>query len=132
MKKPLRKLLLWIYPELKDIPIKENIVSKWHDIINDNVDILKHCERIIQRNDALIEINKSLLDKTEVSVDVHNKSDSWAVISLEGEKKTYIKFIDLSDKDIEEIAEFLSHFDRRKIDATPRVKKWIETKINTL
>lgn len=70
-------------------------------------------------NDDLVKI---LLDKTEVSVDVHDPragSKSWAVISIEGEKTVLIKFIDLGKSDIQQIATFLRNFDRRKIDATP-------------
>ena len=65
---------------------------------------------------------KNMLDNIDVSVDVHEYSRSWAVISLQGRKTDYIKFVDLEDSDIKEIGMFLRKFDRRtnvKIDATP-------------
>lgn len=77
-----------------------------------------------------LEAMKILFKHFEISVDVHEKQGSWAVISAQGEKRTLIKFIDLSDKHIQEIAAFLKNFERKKIDANPQVKGWIDVNIN--
>ena len=57
----------------------------------------------------------------DVSVDVHHRSGSWAVVSLQGTKTDYIKFIDLGNRDMMEIARFLRQYDRAnvKLDASP-------------
>lgn len=61
----------------------------------------------------------NLLGNLDVSVDVHYRSRSWAVISIQGHTSDYIKFIDLGSRDIQEIQMFLSKFDRGKVDANP-------------
>ncbi len=68
----------------------------------------------------------NVLSGIDVSVDVHEYdhkySPSWAVISLQGQKSDYIKFINLGDRSIRDIAEFLRRYERDsniKIDATP-------------
>lgn len=70
-----------------------------------------------------------LLGNVDVSVDVHEccgYARSWAVISLQGTKTDYIKFINLGDSDIREIKRFLGRFERDvniKIDARPDTSK---------
>lgn len=70
-----------------------------------------------------------LFTDIKVGVDYHEKSSSWAVISLQGEKLDYLKFIDLERKDIQDIQHFLRHFDKRNrtIDANPQIKGWLKT-----
>lgn len=69
---------------------------------------------------AMARINQ-MLGNLDVSVDVHLRSRSWAVLSLQGKKTDFIKFIDLGDRDVCEIQKFLRTFDREqvKIDANP-------------
>lgn len=73
----------------------------------------------------------SLLENIDVSVDVHQHdrySRSWAVISLQGKKSDYVKFVDLGDSDIRHIQQFLRQFERNsniKIDAAPDASKWL-------
>ena len=67
---------------------------------------------------------KNILQNIDVSVDVHEYkySPSWAVVSLQGQKTDYIKFIDLRDSDLREIGSFLRRYEREaniKIDASP-------------
>lgn len=68
---------------------------------------------------------ENIIGNIDVSIDVHDYhkyAKSWAVISLQGSKSDYIKFINLGDSDIVEIKRFLSNFDRNnniKIDASP-------------
>lgn len=75
-----------------------------------------------------------VLSNIDVSVDVHeyhhDYSPSWAVISLQGKKSDYIKFIDLGPSDIREIGAFLRQFERRnistKVDATPIASSFLK------
>lgn len=70
----------------------------------------------------------NILGNLDVSVGVHMKSGSWAVVSLQGQRADYIKFIDLGDRDICEIQKFLRTFDREqiKIDANPFITMGIK------
>ena len=68
----------------------------------------------------------------EVSIDHHMKTDSWAIIKLDtGPKTCYIKFIDLGRQELREICEFLSRYDRSKIDTTPMVGNQINRMYRT-
>lgn len=64
-----------------------------------------------------------MFENSDISIDVDNKgyrgcrSDSWAVISIQGERSDFIKFVQLKDRDIQEISYFLRQFQRGKIDA---------------
>lgn len=76
---------------------------------------------------------KQLLDNIDVSVDVHENSysPSWAVISLQGQKTDYIKFIDLRDSDIRDVSFFLRRYEKLrniKIDASPRASSFLRIK----
>lgn len=80
---------------------------------------------------------KNILNNIDVSVDVHeynhHHSPSWAVISLQGQKTDYIKFIDLGDRELREIANFLRQFERGrdiKIDAHPQTSKLLKIRKN--
>ena len=92
MKKIFRKLFNWIF-----------------------ADEIKNLNILIYR----IEEKEKLIDKTlhnfDISLDVRldKYTPSWACFSLQGQKKDYVKFISLPDRDIEEIARFVSRFDKR-------------------
>jgi len=67
---------------------------------------------------------EDVLSNFDCSVDVHTEkySSSWAVISLQGQKSDYLKFIDLGNSDIRQIADFLRRFEKQnniKVDADP-------------
>jgi hypothetical protein len=69
---------------------------------------------------------RKMYDTLDISVDVHDpsytKARSWAVLSLQGDKSTMVKFVDLGDNDIHEIAAFLRKFEKDrgiKVDASP-------------
>lgn len=77
----------------------------------------------------------NLLQNIDVSVDVHEyhrHARSWAVISLQGTKTDYIKFVDLYDSDILEIQRFLRNFERGnhniKIDASPQASAYLRVR----
>ena len=74
--------------------------------------------QIIKSHNQTIAVS-NLLQNIDISVDLHKYAPSWAVISIQGQKSDYIKFVDLGQRDIIEIQRFLRRFDRskRKIDA---------------
>lgn len=66
----------------------------------------------------------SAISLEDISVDVHQRGGSWAVINLRGEKRNYLKFVDLDDASLKEIVSFLRQFekvhpDNINIDAGP-------------
>lgn len=73
----------------------------------------------------------NILSNIDVSVDVHKNhkyAKSWAVISLQGQNVDYIKFVELGNADIREIASFLRQFERRsniKVDSTPETSEFL-------
>lgn len=68
----------------------------------------------------------NLFENIDVSVDVNQRSPSWAVISIQG-KQDYIKFIDLGQSEIRDIQHFLRHFERNvKVDASPQMSNFIK------
>ena len=75
---------------------------------------------------------KNILSNIDVSVDVHEYdhrySPSWAVISLQGHNTDYIKFVDLGERNIQEISSFLHQYERArsiKIDASPHTSQFM-------
>lgn len=131
MKKLLRKIFYWLFPELKS---SVDYIVEQQKRINELEE--KRCLLVVESSHHLTEVSehvknvlfitKELLKDWDISVDVHEKGNSWAVISLKGEKRSLIKFIDLGDKDIKEISNFLRHFERRNIDASPQVKRYLQ------
>ena len=115
IKKYLKKLFNWIFEEELSKLKKETENAYQQSLIAN--DILKRAKQRAK------DIN-NLLGNLDVSVDIHRYSSSWAVISLQGKTTDYLKFVNLGESQIREIAQFLSNFDRSKIDANP-----LETKM---
>ena len=92
---------------------------------------IKKAEAISVRLNRQHEIFDKVLSGIEVSVDVHEyerRANSWAVISLQGQKTDYIKFVDLGTKDVVEIGKFLRQFERNaniKVDASPQASEFL-------
>ena len=117
MRKLLRKLFDWIF--------KEELETLEYRIKNANYTKMA-VEDTLDRA-------KAMLDGIDISVDVHDYkySPSWAVISLQGQSADYIKFVDLGDKDVRDIALYLRRFEREaniKVDATPQASKFLKVK----
>ncbi len=71
---------------------------------------------------------ENLLGKLDVGVDVNDyrKGRSWAVVSLQGVRADFIKFVDLDDKDIRYISNMLKTIERAKaikLDVTPNASE---------
>lgn len=108
-----KKIIRWIFKsELHEMEVATDRMEKATD----------NC--IIQENRI-----KNLIGNFDVSVDVHQRSPNWAVISLQGKKTDYIKFIELGYQDLMEVERFLRQFERKsniKIDAMPYATNFLK------
>lgn len=65
----------------------------------------------------------------KVGVDYHHYPDerreSWAVVCLEGERKTFVNFYNLKDNDVRDVETFLKHFETKSkiVDSPFRMGK---------
>lgn len=73
------------------------------------------------------EVDAFIREFGSVSVDVHMKEKSWAVINI-GTKGggCYLKFVDLGQSDLREIQRFLSQFETKQIDASPFDRRFLD------
>lgn len=122
MKKLLRKLFLYLFKE--DFKRMKALERDLKELIH-----RQKCATSLAEVRA--ERIRKLLGNIDVSVDVHHRSGSWAVVSLQGGKTDYIKFIDLGNRDMMDIAHFLRQYDRKnvKIDASPFDRHMINEQI---
>lgn len=87
---------------------------------------IKDLERISSLNNTIDKHNVqigNLLSLVEIGVDVNierKRGRGWAVICLNG-KSDYVKFVDLAEKDIRGIRDFISSYEgtKKTIDAPP-------------
>ena len=122
MKKLLRKLFLYLFKE--DFQRMKALERDLEGLIH-----RQKCATSLAEVRA--ERIRKLLGNIDVSVDVHHRSGSWAVVSLHGGKTDFIKFIDLGNRDMMDIAHFLRQYDRKnvKIDASPFDRHMINEQI---
>lgn len=118
MKKLLRKLFLYLF--------KEDFQRM--KALERNLEGLIHRQKCAT---SLAEVRAERIRKLLGNIDVHHHSGSWAVVSLQGGKTDYIKFVDLDQRSIREISAFLRQFDRQnvKIDANPFDRKMLNEEI---
>ncbi len=120
MKSILQRLFVWLFSE--QIAKEKEAIKKEIDYIKLlSIDLSQLETRLQGKEDV---INK-LFANMEVSADIHQNGNSWAVISIHGEAADYIKFIDFSGSDLRELKAFLKNFERKKIDATPAVAEYL-------
>lgn len=108
MKKLLRKLFLYLFKE--DFQRMKALERDLEGLIH-----RQKCATSLAEVRA--ERIRKLLGNIDVSVDVHQRSGSWAVVSLQGGKTDYIKFVDLDQRSIREISAFLRQFDRQNVQS---------------
>lgn len=122
MKKLLRKLFFWLF--------KEDF-ERMNKLESDLKGLIHRQKCATQEAEVHAERIRKLMGNIDVSVDVHQRSGSWAVVSLQGGKTDYIKFVDLDQRSIREIAFFLRQFDRNhvKIDANPFDRQMLNEEI---
>lgn len=99
MKKIIRMLFLWVFSEE-----------------------IHRLGKTIECADRQRERFENLLNVIDVNVDAHTEhrgrfySPSWAIISIQGEKQDFIKFIDLGKRDIRDIAHFLRFYETLSVE----------------
>ena len=93
-----------------------------------------HESKINELNDTISTLNEKIqhldmvFNQMEISIDVHTKTGSWAVLSIAAGDVDYIKFLQFSPKDLRELQGFLKNFQRCKVDATPPIKQFLTLK----
>ena len=114
MKKLLRKLFFWLFKE--DFERMNKLESDLKGLIHRQKSATQEAEVHAARI-------KQLMGNIDVSVDVHHRSGSWAVVSLQGGKT--------GSRDMMDIAHFLRQYDRAnvKIDASPFDRHMINEEI---
>lgn len=125
MKKLLRKLFLYLFKE--DFQRMEALEALERDL----KELIHRQKCATSLAEVRAERIRQLLGNIDVSVDVHQRSGSWAVVSLQGGKTDYIKFVDLDERSLREISSFLRQYDRQnvKIDANPFDRKMLNEEI---
>lgn len=103
----IKKIFNWIFSkELKEIEVlKEEYVSNIYEIRSLNNKIEHRIEEV-----------RRLYSVLDVAVDINPTDRSWAVISLQGQNKHYVKFVDLGDDNLIEISKFLRNFEDKRIN----------------
>lgn len=71
-------------------------------------------EQRLRSADIVLKRTENLLGGMSVSVDHNKYAPSWAVISIQGKRADYIKFVSLPDNDIKAIGKFVEQFDRKR------------------
>lgn len=122
LKKLLRKLFFWLFKE--DFQAMEKRCKDLDGLIHRQKCATQEAEVCAKRI-------RKMMGNIDISVDVHTRGRSWAVVSLQGGKTDYIKFVDLDQRSIREISAFLRQFDRQnvKIDANPFDRKMLNEEI---
>ncbi len=72
---------------------------------------------------------ETLLGSISISANLPKKSENWAVISIQGEKIDYVKFVALPKNDMIAISQFLAQFDQRALETNPANYDLINGKI---
>lgn len=72
---------------------------------------------------------ETLLGSISISTNLPKKSENWAVISIQGEKIDYVKFVALPKNDMIAISQFLAQFDQRALETNPANYDLINGKI---
>jgi len=60
---------------------------------------------------------RNTVGSIQVATDIHLRSPSWAVICIQGKKADFVKFIDLDQRSINDIAQYLRRFERQNVVA---------------
>jgi hypothetical protein len=128
-----RRFFKWIFND--ELTTLENDSDMLRAKLNKLNSTLLNAERITSELNNQMEALNRLLNGIDVSIDVHeydcSYSPSWAVISLQGQKSDYIKFVSLGESEILEISRFISHFERQanvKVDASPIASDFLRVK----
>lgn len=103
-------------------------------IFKEELEKLKKAKKEVEMLSTHLKETYAFMD---VSVDVHEYdhqySPSWAVISIQGGRYDYLKFMNLGSADALEISSFLRRFEKArgiKVDAAPQLSQMIKMESN--
>jgi hypothetical protein len=120
MKSLLQRFFVWLFSEQ---------IAKEKEAIKKEIDYLKMLSIDLSQLENRLQSKENAINKLfanmEVSADIHQNGNSWAVISIHGETADYIKFVDFSGSDLRELKAFLKNFERKKINATPAISDYL-------
>ena len=114
----IRKFFKWVFKEEL-----QKLNTQIQQLKENNIDFKSYeasVKKVFEHIDVSVDVNDSKYDRY---------ARSWAVVSLQGQKADYIKFIDLGNEDMRHIQLFLRQFERSnniKIDARPDASKWLK------
>lgn len=116
----MKKVKKWIRNKLtKFLGIDDLVQSNTalHNKFNYNNRLLESLE---YNNKEIISKNEYILSQFNLAADINPKGydHSWAIISIQG-KPEYVKFVNLSNRDMREVHSFLKRFEgtNRTIDS---------------
>lgn len=73
------------------------------------------------------DIHYMLGGRVAISADIHQNTDSWAVISIKGKDRDYVKFISLGRQQMVEIAQFLKRYENNTtVDINPMYIRYLK------
>lgn len=128
----IKRLFRWVFAnEIAELKTQKANIIKIQDEFRDERRVLakatdKNIKLGISFERKLRQL-EGVISNTDISIDhsVNAYSRSWAVISIQGEKTDFVKFIDLGRKDISEIQRFLQNFDKSKVDCAPNITPFL-------
>ena len=137
MKKLIKKLFNWIFKE--DLETLKTLINVYKTDLGVLKEEVSRARLFTTETKKRLDVFDKVLSGIDVSVDVHeydNKySPSWAVVSLQGQKTDYIKFMELGDADIRQISKILRDYERHsniKVDASPMASKFLRVERRTI
>lgn len=88
-------------------------LRKENEQLKDRLNYLdKENSKIKYQNEQIVNDTNTLMDQFNISADIYpREKESWAVISIHG-KPEYVRFVNLHNKDMREIHNFLKQFER--------------------
>lgn len=135
----IKKILLWVLRKEYTSLLGENIKLRSHvrglyeairNIQSDHKELKRLLLEQQKQNHQVKYVYDKLFENTDITVDAdiqanYGRSDSWAIISIQGEREDFVRFVDLSRYDIQMISQFLRQFKRGKVDAEPRMRNFL-------
>ncbi len=98
----------------------DELVERFNRLENKFNSIQDKLNTAVRTNQEVLDKNDYIMSYFNVSADIYpaQRGENWAVISVQG-KPEYVRFINLSNRDIREISMFLKKFEgtNRTIDA---------------
>ena len=116
----------------EQVDYTKKLYEKSFTTIDNSIERLHNAESLHEKSQQLIsDCHKFMNSICDVGTDIGFRSDdhSWAVICIHG-NMDYVKFVDMGQKDIQSIANFLRNFEySNRVTDSPLNKRWIEDMI---